>query len=139
MGVNLVKYDAARKALAQAHRVDEAKSIRDKALAMRAYAQHAKDTEPINYATDIRLRAERRAGELLGEMAANGQRQKRGDADDCRRKPSVPTLSDLGVTKIQSHRWQKLAELDDEEFEEKVEKAKRNHVSTLESRKSSLK
>jgi hypothetical protein len=114
----LVRYDAARRALAEAHRIDEVKDIRDKALAMQAYARQAKDTTLIMQATEIRMRAERRAGELLIDMAKRDERP-RG-----RKKEShVATLSTIGVSKTQSSRWQKLAALDADKFEHQVTRA----------------
>ena len=67
----LIRYDAARRAIASAYRVDEAKNIRDKAEGVRVYAKQARDLEMQNMAAEIRIRAGRRAGQLLSYMAKN--------------------------------------------------------------------
>jgi hypothetical protein len=64
----LIQIDEARKALALATTVDEAKEIRDKAEAVRVYLRQQQGSfEAQNYAAELKLRAERRLGELLSE------------------------------------------------------------------------
>ena len=105
----LVRYDAMCHAIAEAYTVDEVKEIRDKALALATYARLAKNTEAERQACEIRLRAERRAGQLLAEM------------DKLKGRPAkasgATTLSDLGISRDQSSNWQKLASIPDDHFE----------------------
>lgn len=123
MTAELVKYETARAALAEAHRVDEVKSIRDKAEAMAAYARQAKDSELIQYATEIKVRAERRCGELL----ARTEKQHGGHAMKARSNDATevpPTLAQMGLTKDESSRYQQLAAMPSDHFETAVATAK---------------
>jgi len=115
-GHRLLKYDAARQALAEAHRVDEVKSIRDKAAGLAEYARQAKDRDMVTWATEIRVRAERRAGQLL----EGTEKSKGGNPNLSSGKDRLPTLKSLGITRNQSSSWQKLAAIPEAEFEERV-------------------
>ena len=118
----LTRYDQARFALAECQRVDEVKDIRDKAEAMAAYARQAKDTELVQWATEIKVRAERKAGEMLSQMelAKGGDptlyQHVRGD------RPQ--TLAEMGLTQNDSSRYQSLASMSEQHFETAVATAK---------------
>ena len=105
-------------------RVDEAKHIRDMALALEVYTRQAENREPERRAIEIRLRAERRAGELmLRQMKAEGTRAQLQGRDPSGApvvrplKDGVPTLAKQGISKSQASDWQKIAALDGATFE----------------------
>jgi hypothetical protein len=89
-----------------------------------AYARQAQDRDLITWATEIKLRAERRVGELLWETAKTEQRQTaakgRPEKASSRGDASVPTLKTLGITRDQSSDWQRLAALPAPEFERRL-------------------
>lgn len=130
-GTALVRYDAARRALAEAVRFDDVKQIRDMAVAAQEYARQAKDRELIDNATEIRKRAERRAGEVLAEMKVNGERRTPGGDQKTKSHPAILKIGDLGITPTQSSRWQQLAKLPADAFEEHVDAAKKSAVASL--------
>lgn len=124
MTTQLVRYEQARTALAAVHSYDEVKDIMDQAERAAVYARQANDSDLIKYATEIRVRAQRRAGEMLAQTEKAGGSLKRGPvvvADD-HGKPA--TLADMGITKDQSSNWQALASMSDAHFEATVEAAK---------------
>lgn len=120
----LIRYEAARTALAEAHRVDEVKDIRDKAEAMAAYARQAKDQELILYATEIKVRAERRCGEMLAQMKERGELTSHGGDRKSESRSDTTNLNEVGITADQSSRWQSLASMSEEHFETAVATAK---------------
>lgn len=122
---SLIKYEAACHALAEAKAVDEVKDIRDKADAMRIYAMQAKNKSLEIDAAEIRIRAERRLGEMIAAQKANeglnsGRAGRSPIAVDSNDRDTRPTLSDVGVSKDLSSRAQKLAAVPSDEFEAEV-------------------
>jgi hypothetical protein len=115
----LAKYDAMCAAIDAAYQVDEVKDIRDKAVALEEYSTQAKNTEAERRACEIRLRAERKAGQLLASMEkAKGAREP-GTGRGTTRSPegTASKLNDLGISKKQSSNWQKLAAVPEKKFE----------------------
>lgn len=115
----LVLYDAMCTAIAAAYEVDEVADLRNRALAMETYARLALNTENERLACEIRLRAERRAGQLLRAMekAKGGQPYRSGHSTG---SDTPKSLSDLGITKDQSANWQKMAAVPEPFFEQAV-------------------
>lgn len=119
--MKLVRYDEACRALAEARSFDEAKSWVDKSAAMQAYARQAKNRQLEVDAAEIRLRSERRLGELIAEqkatigLATGGQPYQ---ATGSNLAPvERPTLASVGIDKKLSSRAQKLAAVPDAKFE----------------------
>lgn len=106
----------AERALAEATSLEEIKVIRDKAEAARKYVESARlGLSMQNHAAEVKLRAERAAGELLAKMKlAGGDRRSNGAARQLR-------LEDLGLTKHQSSHWQRIAKVPIETFERFVQ------------------
>ena len=77
----------------------------------------------VAWATEIKVRAERRCGQMLRESAERGERatpEKSRRTDLVASCDGVPTLADLGLTRSQSSRYQKLAEIPEAQFEKSI-------------------
>lgn len=113
--MNLTIYNNAKSAIAEYKTVDEVKSFRDKALAVEAYAKQAQDFELEYDAAIARVRAERKCGSLLSDL--DKPQGKRSDLNLVERNDQVKTLSEMGINKDQSSKWQQLAKMPEHEFE----------------------
>jgi hypothetical protein len=108
LALNLV--NATRRALAQIETPSEAAELRNKVRAIEVYAQRQRATlADSNLISAERLRIERVIGQMLRETASAGNPQ----FSHAGRNGKLPD----GITWNDSSRWQKLADLDDADFE----------------------
>ena len=124
----LARLELACQLLAQARSLDEVTAIADVAEAARVYARQARlRLQAQNDAAEVRLRAERRAGELLAQLVLD-----RGG------RPTTPPhstpenllqpvtgfprpqvrLAELHITRRQSSQWQQMARLPEPVFDD---------------------
>jgi N6-adenosine-specific RNA methylase IME4 len=116
--MKLVRYDAACHALAEARTVDEVKDIRDKAIAIAAYARQAKNKDLEADAFEIRKRAERRLGVMMeAQPKAKGAREPGTNRGTTRVAEKPASLDDAGIDKNLANRARKAAAMSEEDFE----------------------
>lgn len=109
----LAMLDRAYLAIENAQSLDQLKEIRDQAEAARHYVKAAKMTTAMaNRCAEIRIRAERKAGEMLRSKIR----------DPLQGRPEkgshVATLSNFHISKTQSSRWQRIAAIPEETIEQ---------------------
>lgn len=118
----LERLGRARAALAEVESVEDALRVADFAESVRYAARQAKaGMEAENHAAEVRLRAERRAGELLAQTerhpAGRPPKNRSHDATDFR----PPRLADLGVSRSASSRYQQVAAVPESVFEDYIQ------------------
>ena len=127
----LAKLSAATRALAEARTLDQVKHIMDVAEAARTYARAAKlGLEAANHAAEVKLRAERKAGELLSELAEQSKEGQRRENqytvqsyqpdNSAYDTPYRAALADTSTPIATAQRWQTVATVPDEVFEELI-------------------
>ena len=121
--LTLPRYDKVCRAVRKLNTVDEVDGIIARAEAIRAYAKQARNRQLELDAAEIRIRAERRLGELMQGAARTFGKAKPPGAnqykDRVATKPEAPpTLAEAGIDKNLAHRARSLAAVPAEKFEE---------------------
>ena len=122
-GTSLILWDKMKSAIAECHSAREIAQLRNQAEAYRYALKQAKESpEVIKKAEEIKLRAEWRAGGLLKIMKENGELD-RGEGGDrkSQSQPMTVKLSDIGITKNESSKWQKINGIPEADLEIYIE------------------
>ena len=126
----LSQFDRAKLALEKAASIEVVKEIRDQAEALRIYAKQAQQSfEMQNHCAEIKIRAERKAGQMLLDQDKN-----KGAAAPAEERDHIPRLREMGISYSQSSRWQSLAGIPEETFElhlDRIKEANQEVTSAL--------
>jgi len=129
----LLKLEGAVRMLAEAGTLEEVKHVHDLAQAAAEYARAARlGLEAQNSAAEIKLRAERKAGEMLAGLERATPQMARIMSNAGRDSDYAAVLEEIDTTRQAAARWQKIAALPDEQFEEYIAetKAERAELTT---------
>ena len=110
--LTLPRYDKVCRAVRKLNTVDEVDGIIARAEAVRAYAKQARNRQLELDAAEIRIRVERRVGELMQGAGRTIGKAKAGRPSKNRveTKPDLPpTLAEAGIDKNRAHRARTLA------------------------------
>jgi len=122
---DLILYDRMVTAIALCQKTDEVKNIRDKAVALEHYARQACNVDAERAAINVRVRAERRAGELLKGLQKSKGGQPKKNSVGGKHSSFVQAKQASSISDSQATNWQQLASMPEEKFVEKIEDMKR--------------
>jgi N6-adenosine-specific RNA methylase IME4 len=129
MTTALSHYDVACHALAEAKDLTEVKSIADKATGLKEYARRAKNRQLEINAAELRIRAERRLGQMMDDLGLKpGKPKRNGSLNNplplfglprCD-EPAKPTLARMGTDKNLANRARELASVPERAMEARL-------------------
>lgn len=137
---SITKLDQATRMLAEIRSIDDAKDLINLAEAARVYAKQVElGLEAQNHAAEIKLHAQRKAGEILSSMEKNKGAQGTGSNQyqevSLPVESAPPTYAELGINYKDAHTWQTFAtSTSPDEFQEIIDekKDKGQELSTAE-------
>jgi hypothetical protein len=122
----LAKLEQARRALAECRTLSEVKKIRGIAEAAKVYAKAAHLGQEVqNYAAEIALLAERKAGDMFAELErakpkATGGRVRKSEA----KSEYATALEESNTSERETQRWQEIAKIPEETFNDYIQQSK---------------
>lgn len=104
--------------LAEAKTLEDVLTLRDQVQTLHHYMKlRGGSEEAQRQAAELKIRAERKLGELIPTQFQHG-----GDRKTASRSHGA-TLTDVGIEKTAAHRWQKIASIPEEQFEQHIAEA----------------